>query len=259
MPVISSLILTNQNPVIAYTASVVTSGSIISNGLGNQLTSLQLTSSYANSSSYANTSSYAVTSSISIISQFDISSSYASQSFSSSYAGTSSYVQANNVNIIANGPGYVDVSTSYGMVYMDYQGNLTMSSKEYDFLTWTDVGGVFNVGDTADDFNGTVMAVEDVLSTGYISNTNHNVNFGINKTSPTHSLDVVGDGHFTGPITASGFYGTSSYVTTSSYSVTASYSTTASFLRVLNPTNGLWYTLGISGSTGYEQIIFTQP
>ena len=48
MPVISSLTLTNQSPIIAYTASVTTSGSnVIADGLGNQLTSLLLTSSFA--------------------------------------------------------------------------------------------------------------------------------------------------------------------------------------------------------------------
>lgn len=63
MPIISALIFTNQNPVIAYTASVFTSGSVISNGLGNQLTSLQLTSSYSTSASYSNTSSYSTSAS----------------------------------------------------------------------------------------------------------------------------------------------------------------------------------------------------
>lgn len=71
-------ILTNLNPVTAYTASVVTDGTILTNGLGTQLTSLQLTSSFAN------TASFAVTSSISVISQFDISSSYASASSTAS-------------------------------------------------------------------------------------------------------------------------------------------------------------------------------
>jgi len=71
-------ILTNLNPVTAYTASVVTDGTILTNGLGVQLTSLQLTSSYAQSASFA------VTSSISVISQFDVSSSFASASATAS-------------------------------------------------------------------------------------------------------------------------------------------------------------------------------
>ncbi len=58
MPVISSLVLTNQNPVLAYTASVVTSGStdykILSDGLGNQLTVVLTTASYCNSASFVN-------------------------------------------------------------------------------------------------------------------------------------------------------------------------------------------------------------
>ena len=51
MAVISSLILTNTNPVVTYTASVVTSGSILADGLGNQLTSLQVTASHSDTSS----------------------------------------------------------------------------------------------------------------------------------------------------------------------------------------------------------------
>ena len=51
MPTIPSLVLTNQYPINTYTASVITSGSnVISDGLGNQLTFLQLTASYASSS-----------------------------------------------------------------------------------------------------------------------------------------------------------------------------------------------------------------
>ncbi len=91
--IIPSLILTNQNPVITYTASVVTSGSVISDGLGNQLTSLDLTSSYSA------TSSYAVTSSLSVISYYDISGSYASQSawsISSSFASKSIWTDSSS-------------------------------------------------------------------------------------------------------------------------------------------------------------------
>ena len=43
--------LTNQFPGITYTASVVTSGSLITNGLGNQITFLELTSSFSITSS----------------------------------------------------------------------------------------------------------------------------------------------------------------------------------------------------------------
>lgn len=58
MSVISSLILTNQLPINTYTASVLTSGSVIANGLGNQITYLELTSSFSTTSSFSNTASY---------------------------------------------------------------------------------------------------------------------------------------------------------------------------------------------------------
>lgn len=67
MPVISSLNLTNQHPTITYTASVVTSGSLISDGLGNQLTSLQLTASNATSASSAKSASFAISTSFSAV------------------------------------------------------------------------------------------------------------------------------------------------------------------------------------------------
>ncbi len=59
--IIPSLVLTNTNPVITYTASVVTSGSILADGLGNQLTSLQLTSSYSTTASYFSPSQGVIT------------------------------------------------------------------------------------------------------------------------------------------------------------------------------------------------------
>lgn len=55
MPVISQLILTNQLPINTYSASVMTSGSLISDGLGNQLTFLQITASNAVSTSFFST------------------------------------------------------------------------------------------------------------------------------------------------------------------------------------------------------------
>ena len=80
MPVIPSLVLTNQLPINTYTASVVTSASVYQNrpsailtdGLGNQLLLLDATSSYALTSSYEQ--------------DYEISSSYASASSTSSYA-----------------------------------------------------------------------------------------------------------------------------------------------------------------------------
>lgn len=50
MPIISSSILTGLSPVTSYTASVISSGSTISNGLGNQITFLQVTASYVTAS-----------------------------------------------------------------------------------------------------------------------------------------------------------------------------------------------------------------
>jgi len=79
-------VLTNLNPVTAYTASVVTDGTILTNGLGSQLTSVQITSSFSQ------TASYSVTSSLSVISQFDISSSFASSSVTSSTLITNSVI-----------------------------------------------------------------------------------------------------------------------------------------------------------------------
>lgn len=63
MPVITSLILSNQLPINTYSASVLTSGSLIADGLGNQLTSLQLTASNATLAALANTASFVATSS----------------------------------------------------------------------------------------------------------------------------------------------------------------------------------------------------
>jgi len=60
MPVISSLILTNQLPKNTYTALVGTSASFFADGLGNQITSASLTASNAISSSYSVTSSYSL-------------------------------------------------------------------------------------------------------------------------------------------------------------------------------------------------------
>lgn len=64
MPVIPSLALTNQLPGFTYTASVVTSASFFADGLGNQLYSASLTSSFAVSASYAVSGSNAVTASL---------------------------------------------------------------------------------------------------------------------------------------------------------------------------------------------------
>jgi len=75
MPVISSLILTNQLPTNTYTSLVTTSGSVIADGLGNQLTSLQLTSSYSATASVALNASPGSS----------LSSSWASSSLSASY------------------------------------------------------------------------------------------------------------------------------------------------------------------------------
>ena len=88
MPTISSLILTGLSPVTSYTASVVLSGSVIADGLGNQITFLQVSSSYSHTSS--------------IQTSWEESSSFASQSFSSSYAETASYA-----------PGSPSISASY--------------------------------------------------------------------------------------------------------------------------------------------------
>jgi len=79
MPVISSLVLTNQLPIKSYTASVVVSSSVfqgspckvMADGLGNQITFLDVTASYASSAS--------------VQTSWEESSSFASQSMSASY------------------------------------------------------------------------------------------------------------------------------------------------------------------------------
>lgn len=90
MPVISSLVLTNTNPVVTYTASVVTSGSIIADGLGNQITFLNISCSYANTASVQ--TSWEESSSYASSSMWSMSSSFSSESISSSYSNSSSWV-----------------------------------------------------------------------------------------------------------------------------------------------------------------------
>jgi len=84
MPVIPSLILTNQLPIKTYTASVVVSSSVfqgsvckvMADGLGNQITFLDVTASYASSAS--------------VQTGYEVSSSFASSSMSASYISASS-------------------------------------------------------------------------------------------------------------------------------------------------------------------------
>ena len=108
MPVISSLVLTNQLPGKTYTASVVTSASMVSgmagnllaDGLGNQITLLHVTVSYAHtasiqtsweeSSSFASRSMWCTTASFASRSFAATSASWASQSVSASYVTASS-------------------------------------------------------------------------------------------------------------------------------------------------------------------------
>ena len=89
--IIPSLVLTNTNPVITYTASVVTSGSIIADGLGNQITFLNVSCSNASTASYVlngggSGTTLTTGSTYPITSSWSISSSFASQSVSASWS-----------------------------------------------------------------------------------------------------------------------------------------------------------------------------
>jgi len=100
MPVISSLVLTNQLPKNTYTASVVTSasmvagiaGNLLADGLGNQITLLNVTASYAHTASIQ--TSWEESSSFASRSMWTTSASYASASTTSSYSLNTSNVSS---------------------------------------------------------------------------------------------------------------------------------------------------------------------
>jgi len=83
MPVISSLNLTNQLPVNTYSASLLTSGSLVTDGLGNQIVFLDVSCSYANTASIQ--TSWERSSSYSSASTWSDSSSFSSASLTSSH------------------------------------------------------------------------------------------------------------------------------------------------------------------------------
>ena len=89
MPVIPSLVLTGQFPGNTYSASLLTSASLVADGLGNQITFLSISCSYAQTASVQ--TSWEMSSSYASASTWADSSSFASSSISSSNALTSSY------------------------------------------------------------------------------------------------------------------------------------------------------------------------
>lgn len=121
MPVLPSLVLTNQLPINTYTASVVTSASLISgvpwsliaDGLGNQITMLAVTTSYAQTASVQ--TSWEESSSFASRSFSSTTASWASQSFSGSWAATSSKFSPSQGSVTDAGPLTGSVSSSgYG-------------------------------------------------------------------------------------------------------------------------------------------------
>jgi len=215
MPIIPSLVLTNQNPVVTFSQLVTTSGSaasgsaVIADGLGNQLTSVQLTSSYAT------TASFTVSSSFSVVSYYDFSASFASASISSSYSKTtlsSSYSPTQLPDITDNTSShYIGINQTNPQFPLDVNGPIGNSHN----TTWLALGG-----------NNT-LAIGDVLnvSNNAILNTDGtNFSFGPNGvrvgiggiTNPTNSLDVNGNISCS-VITASLFNGTINSSLTASY------------------------------------------
>jgi hypothetical protein len=241
MPVIPSLVLTNQNPVITYTASVLTSGSVLSDGLGNQLTSLQLTSSYSN------TSSYAVTSSLSVISYYDYSGSFASQSMwsvSSSFATKSIWTDSSSFasqSISSSWSNFALNTTSSGLV-----GLVTndVSASHVTASTFAIPSNLFNV-----DVTGSVVGWN--LIVNQIDSDSH-----IIKTDSMGNITAYG-------ITAS-LYSTASQATiaqtaslasTASQAISSSFSTTSSYF---SPSQGTVIDAGpLTGSVSASGYGFT--
>lgn len=181
MPVLPSLVLTNQLPINTYTASVVTSASVISgvpwnliaDGLGNQITMLAVTASFAQtasvqtsweeSSSFASqsftsmssswasqsfnaiTASYASSSNWSVSSSFtsqsfsSATSSWSSQSFSSSWSATSSQFSPSQGSVTDAGPLTGSVSSSgYGFTtdveFNNFVTDVSASMQQFNSL-----------------------------------------------------------------------------------------------------------------------------
>lgn len=119
MPVISALTLTNQRPGVTYTASVLTSASLVSglagnllaDGAGNQITLLAVTTSYAHTASiqtsWEESSSYASASSTASYA-LDVSNvvSYVTITTSSTNWVTCSFRQPNQSVVFASGAAY---------------------------------------------------------------------------------------------------------------------------------------------------------
>jgi len=159
MPVIPSLVLTNTNPVVTYTASVVTSGSVIADSLGNQITYLQLTCSFSETSSVQ--TSWEMSSSYASASTWANSSSYASRSFASTSASFSS---ASISSSWANVAGTMTASGLIGMI------TNSVSASSVTASTFGIPSGLFSV-DPAGDIIGWNLTVNKIDSDSHIIQT----------------------------------------------------------------------------------------
>ena len=129
MPVISNLILTNQLPVHTYTASVVTSGSVIADGLGNQITFLQLTCSYSHTASIQ--TSWEESSSFSSASFVAVSASFASRSLVATSASFSS------ASFVATSASFASASatSSYSLNTSNVSSYVTLTTSSTNWVT----------------------------------------------------------------------------------------------------------------------------
>jgi len=164
MPVIPNLVLTNQLPIHTYTASLVVSSSnfggypshVVSDGLGNQIDLLEVTTSYSfsssvettweDSSSYASesfwttTASFAsksfvsTTASYASSSGWSVSSSFASQSISGSWSATSSKFSPSQGVVTDAGPLTGSVSASGFGFTTDVEFNTFVTSVSASFI-----------------------------------------------------------------------------------------------------------------------------
>jgi hypothetical protein len=124
MPVIPSLVLTGQFPGNTYSASLLTSASFVADGLGNQITSLKVTSSYSQTASY----------SVSQISTV-FSASFASQSLwatSASYASASTWTDSasfssESINTVSSSWASESLSSSWNSFSISSSNSLTSS------------------------------------------------------------------------------------------------------------------------------------
>lgn len=203
MPVIANLILTNQLPINTYTASVVASaslvsgipGSLISDGLGNQIQLLGVTASYSHtasvqttweeSSSFSSQSIWATTASFSSRSFVSTSASFSSASFVATSASFSSRSISSSYSNVA---GAVDVSG---------QG-----SGQYNVALLGSNAGIVSVyadsnADMVYDVSTNTLTVPFVTGTASFAAT-------VSKFSPSQGA-VTDAGALTGSVSASGF------------------------------------------------------